>query len=51
MKKAKAFFTAIGFSFNNEHETESSVFMLVGESNFVVMLFEETMFEGFVQTK
>jgi predicted lactoylglutathione lyase len=51
VKKAKAFFTEIGFTFNNEHETESSACMLVGESNFVVMLFEETMFGGFVQNK
>jgi predicted lactoylglutathione lyase len=51
VKKAKAFFTEIGFTFNNEHETESSACMLVGESNFVVMLFEETMFGVFVQNK
>jgi predicted lactoylglutathione lyase len=48
---AKAFFSKIGFVFKDEHETVSSACMLVGESNFVVMLFEEKMFEGFVQNK
>ena len=51
VEKSKAFFTEIGFSFNNKQETPSSACMLVGESNFVVMLFEEGMFEGFIQDK
>lgn len=49
--KAKAFFSKIGFVFNEAQETASSACMLVGESNFVVMLFEERMFEGFVENK
>jgi len=49
--KAKVFFSKIGFVFNEAQETASSACMLVGESKFVVMLFEERMFEGFVQNK
>jgi len=51
VKKAKDFFVKIGFVFKTERETVSSGCMLVGESNFVVMLFEESLFEGFVQNK
>lgn len=49
--KSKEFFTKIGFSFNEEHDTESSTCMLIGEASFVVMLFEENMFAGFTQNK
>lgn len=51
VKKAKDFFIKIGFVFKTEKETTSSACMLVGESNFVVMLFEESLFEGFVQNR
>ncbi|REH00310.1 VOC family protein [Flavobacterium aquicola] len=51
VKNAKDFFIKIGFVFKTEKETTSSACMLVGESNFVVMLFEESLFEGFVQNK
>ena len=49
--KSKAFFTKIGFSFNEQQDTPHSSCLLVGASNFVVMLFEESMFEGFVKNK
>ena len=49
--KSKAFFTKIGFSFNEQQDTPHSSCLLVGASNFVVMLFEESMFEGFVRNK
>ncbi|MEP6804717.1 MAG: VOC family protein [Flavobacterium sp.] len=49
--KSKAFFSKIGFSFNEEHETPSSTAMIVGEGKFVVMLFEETLFAGFTKNK
>jgi hypothetical protein len=51
LAKSKVFFANIGFSFNEQHDTEHSAAMLVGEKNFVVMLFEESMFGGFVQNK
>ncbi|MBP1225556.1 VOC family protein [Flavobacterium sp. 1355] len=49
--KAKDFFWKIGFSFNQQHDTPTSTCMLVGEGHFVVMLFEETLFESFSQNK
>lgn len=47
--KAKDFFWKIGFSFNEQHDTPSSTCMVVGESHFVVMLFEESLFSTFSQ--
>ena len=49
--KSKAFFATLGFSFNGQHETPTSACMMVGDANFVIMLFTETVFEGFVQNK
>ena len=49
IEKSKKFFSTIGFSFNEEYCNEQSACMLVGEKNFVVMLFEESMFISFVQ--
>ena len=49
--KSTAFFVKMGFSFSKEYETESSKCMLVGHADFVVMLFEESVFEGFTQNK
>lgn len=48
---SKAFFSKIGFSFNEEHDTPSSTCMIVGEEKFVVMLFEESLFAGFSQNE
>lgn len=47
--KSKQFFTEIGFSFIEEHDTSTSACMLVGDKQFVVMLFEENQFIGFSQ--
>lgn len=49
--KAKDFFWKIGFSFNEQHDTPSSTCMVVGEGNFVVMLFEELLFKSFSQNE
>jgi predicted lactoylglutathione lyase len=49
IEKSKKFFSSIGFSFNEEYCNEQSACMLVGDKNFVVMLFEESMFVSFVQ--
>lgn len=49
--KSKAFFSKIGFSFNEQHDTPSSTCMLVGDGKFVVMLFEELLFASFSQNK
>jgi predicted lactoylglutathione lyase len=48
VKKSKAFFTEIGFSFNEQQSTDQSACMLVGSKNTVVMLFAESMFKGFI---
>ena len=49
--KSKDFFWKIGFSFNEQHDTTSSTCMVVGDSHFVVMLFEESLFTSFSQNK
>jgi predicted lactoylglutathione lyase len=49
VEKSKKFFINIGFSFNEEYCNVQSACMLVGEKNFVVMLFERSMFATFVQ--
>ena len=49
--KAKEFFWKIGFSFNEQHDTPSSSCMIVGEGQFVVMLFEELLFKSFSQNE
>jgi predicted lactoylglutathione lyase len=51
VEKSKAFFAEIGFAFNEQHGTATSACMLVGEANFVVMLFEEAQLESFMQNK
>ncbi len=51
VKKSKVFFDKIGFSFNEENETAQSACMIVGDKNFVVMLFEEAVFGAFLQNK
>lgn len=48
---SKGFFSKIGFSFNEEHDTPNSTCMIVGEEKFVVMLFEESLFAGFSQNE
>ncbi|QBZ97764.1 VOC family protein [Flavobacterium sangjuense] len=47
--KSKDFFSKIGFTFLEERTTPDSACMLVGEGNFVVMLFGESMFQNFIQ--
>ncbi|MGO4772165.1 VOC family protein [Flavobacterium sp. W22_SRS_FK3] len=49
--KAKDFFWKMGFSFNEQHDTPSSTCMVIGEGNFVVMLFEELLFKSFSQNE
>jgi len=49
IKKSISFFTALGFSFNEQHTNDVSACLLVGSKNIVVMLFTESMFGRFVQ--
>jgi predicted lactoylglutathione lyase len=51
VEKSKTFFTEIGFSFNEKHDTASYTCMVVGENNFAVMLFEEKQFESCILNK
>lgn len=47
--KSKEFYSNMGFTFLEERTTEQSACMLVGETNFVIMLFGEDMFKNFIQ--
>ena len=49
IQKAKQFYSQIGFAFDEEHDTEFSTCMLAGTNNFVIMLFEESMFTDFIK--
>lgn len=47
--QSKAFFSHLGFRFNEQHSGPNSLCMLMGEYNVVVMLFDEATFQGFTQ--
>lgn len=48
IEKSKAFFLSIGFELNKEHgQSPVSACFLVGEKSTAIMLFEESIFEGF----
>ncbi len=49
IQKAKIFFEALGFSFNEERTSPVSACMLVGVKKVVVMLFQNDVFKNFVQ--
>jgi len=52
VEKSKDFFTAIGFRLNTHYgNSADSASLLVGEKDFVVMLFAEQIFKGFVQNE
>lgn len=51
IEASKKFFLEIGFAFNEQHDTVHSTCLLVGDANFVVMLFEETQFASCIQNK
>lgn len=45
---SKAFFSALGFTFNTTHgNSDNSACLVVGQKNVVVMLFDEPSFKGF----
>jgi uncharacterized protein len=46
LKRSKDFFAQLGFKFNTKHgNSETAAVMLVGENNFVIMLFIESEFK------
>ncbi|WP_443939149.1 VOC family protein [Pedobacter sp. MW01-1-1] len=52
IQKSKEFFTKIGFRLNaNYGSNNDSACFLIGEGNFVLMLFTIPLFESFVSTK
>ena len=52
VKKSKEFFKAIGFKLNPIHEnTEDVASFLIGENNFVLMLFPNDVFKNFTQNE
>jgi uncharacterized protein len=52
VKKSKEFFKAIGFKSNPMHEkAENLTSFLIGEHDFVLMLFPEEAFKGFTRNK
>lgn len=49
LKKSKEFFSKIGFSFNEQRETDHMVAMMVGEKKVPVMLFAESTFKNIIR--
>lgn len=47
--KSKEFYSKLGFKFLEDRTTPESACMLVGDENFVIMLFAEKMFEKFIK--
>ncbi len=48
LDKSKAFFSALGFSFNPEFSNESSAFMVIVDDNIYAMLMTEAFFQSFI---
>ena len=47
--RSKEFFSKLGFKFNTKYgNTETSASLQIGENNVIVMLFDETIFKGFI---
>ena len=49
IQKSKKFFSDIGFSFNEDRESETMAAMMVGEKKVPVILFEESTFQSVIQ--
>ena len=50
-QKSKAFFKALGWSFNEDHENPTMVAMMVGKKPVPVMLFEENHLKKLMQSE
>lgn len=48
LDKSKAFFSALGFSFNAEYSNENSAFMVIVDDSIYAMLMTETFFQSFI---
>ncbi|GHN01707.1 glyoxalase [Cytophagales bacterium WSM2-2] len=50
IKKTREFFSKLDFPFKKERNTDNSACMTLGEKNVVIMLFEDPMFKGFINS-
>ncbi|TCD10451.1 extradiol dioxygenase [Pedobacter frigidisoli] len=51
INKSKDFFSVLGFTLNTQYGVrDDSASFLIGDSNFVLMLFEKSLYEGFAGT-
>jgi predicted lactoylglutathione lyase len=48
LDKSKAFFSALGFSFNPEYSNEKSAFMVIVDGSIYAMLMTEPFFQSFI---
>ena len=48
LDKSKAFFSALGFSFNPDFSNESSAFMVIVDDHIYAMLMTEAFFQSFI---
>ena len=48
IEKSIAFFTQLGFNFNQERTNDKMACLMLGEKNVVCMLFDEPTFKGFI---
>ena len=51
LKKSKEFFTKLGFSFDEGYINDEGACLVIGDKNFIVMLFTESSFKNFTGNK
>lgn len=51
VKRSKEFFSALGFSFNEQHAGHNNACMQSGDKKVTIMLFEQNIFKSFIQTE
>ncbi|MBA3972274.1 MAG: extradiol dioxygenase [Bacteroidetes bacterium] len=49
VQRSKAFFTALGYTFDSPRDNEQMACLMIGSKKFVVMLFQEQTFKSFIQ--
>ena len=51
VKKSNEFFSALGFSFNEQYASHNNACMQSGDKKVTIMLFEQSVFKSFIQTE
>ena len=51
IQRSKSFFTALGFTFNEQQTNEDSACLVMGDKGVIVMLFTRSVFEHFCRNK